>query len=274
MSSHVRNMFVPLLSAGISILALPGCESSGSYRVASVDSAGAQGVGAPESAQDESAPGSTDSGAADGGMSNGGQAGSEGSGGSGGLGGTKAVATGGLVGPGGAAGTGLLANTGDPNNRNPRVSGVLVASGKAASALAARGTPLAERIDSRTPGGMNITGRVIRSAGAGGQALVRAGNGQDYLVDGLTAAPGQLVTVTANNARPIGSPNQSALIAGSAFSTNQERGDAVTAGAQSGGHTTTVGTPVTGTQTTNAGNGTLPAVNLPVASPLPLPRGN
>lgn len=247
MFARTGKIALPLLSTGL-LFTLPGCESSGSHRIASV---GAQGFETAAASEDGGDGSSGTSGSA--GASGSASAGGSGSSGSGSLNGRSALATGGLVGPGGAAGTGLLANTGDPTNRNRRGSGVIVAAGERSSALAQRGTPLAERIDRRLPGNASITGRVIRTIDATGQTLVRSGNGQEYLVDGLAAAPGQLVTVNARDNQIIGRSGDKPLIAGSLVSPTQQQGELATAGADSGGRTVTVGTPAGGTA---QGNGT------------------
>ena len=248
MSVRVRNAAFPLASAGLLILTLAGCESSGSYRVASVGSQGPQGIagkGGPEGAQGPA-----------------GSNGSNGGSGAGGLDGANAVATGGLVGAGGVAGTGLLANTGDPS-RPSAGSGVLVASGTTASNLARQGTPLAQRIDGATPGGMTLTGRIIRTADNGGQALVQAGNGQQYLVDGVAGSPGSLVTFNAQDQRVIGRNGDQPLIAGTAASaTTQGRGDQLTAGAANRDNPATLSSPSTGTITPGTTAPTIPGTTI------------
>jgi hypothetical protein len=145
-----------------------------------------------------------------------------------------------LIGPGGIAGTGLLANTGDPAQPLPVVSGVLVASGNSVQGVADRGAILADIVDPRLPEGTRLVGRVIEAANAAGQALVRAGNGQDYLIDGLTAAPGALVNLTVGGANVLGGGNQSPLLGVSLASAGQAHGDAVTLGALSAGRPVTL----------------------------------
>jgi len=264
MSVRVRNTAFPLASAGLLILTLAGCESSGSYRVASVGAQGPQGIAGkdgPQGFQGQSGSGTA------------GANGGSGSTGPGGLDGTNAVATGGLVGPGGVAGTGLLANTGDPS-RPSAGSGVLVASGTTASSLANQGTPLAQTADGATPGGMTLTGRVLRTMDNTGQALVQAGNGQQYLVDGIAAAPGSLVTFNAQDQRIIGQNGDQPLIAGTAVSsTTQGTGYTLTAGAANTDNPATVSSPTTGTITPTATAPTLPGTTIlqPVAA-VPRPQ--
>lgn len=234
MSVRVGNIALPIISASMLALTLPGCESSGSYRVASVGAQGPQGIQGP---QGEQGPAGSQ-----------GSVGAGGFGGASGLDGTNAIASGGLVGPGGAAGTGLLANTGNPSKTTPAMSGVLIAAGNGTSDTANQGTPLAERADGSTPGGLTITGRVIRTADNGGQALVRAGDGRDYLVDGLAASPGQLVTVNVQDRRVVGANGDRPLIAGTAVApTTAQRGDLATLGAGNNDRPVTVSSPATGT---------------------------
>lgn len=262
MSPKLGNIALPLVTAGVLILTLPGCESNGVTRISSVGPQGLQGQAGPQGIQGPAGP-----------------AGADGSNGVSGLDGTNAVATGGLVGAGGVAGTGLLANTGDPGNQTPVTSGVLVAAGGTASGLAGRGTPLAQQVDGRTPGGLTITGRVVQTLDNGGQALVRTGNGEEYLVDGLAAAPGTLVTVDSRENRIVGASGDQPLLAGTALSpTAAQQGDALTVGAVNDDQPATVSSPQTGPigTGTQPGNGTVQGVVQQVTGQLPAltPRGN
>ena len=219
-----------LVSSAVLMVGLSACESNGSTRISSVGKNGLQGAAGP---QGEAGPQGTQ-----------GPQGPAGANGSGfGLGSAGALAVGGLVGPNGVAGTGLLANTGDPNSRIPLISGVLVATGGALQTVSGQGTILANVVDSRTPGGIDVAGRVVGVVQATGDALIRTGNGQQYLVDGLTAAPGQLVQVTVGNATVLGSPTQSPLIGASVLSPQQAQGDALTVGVGTQGQLLTLGTP-------------------------------
>lgn len=219
-----------LLSSAVLIFSLSACESNGSTRFSSVSSKGPAG---PQGAQGVAGPQ--------------GPAGPAGPAGSGvGLGGAGALAVGGLVGPNGVAGTGLLANTGDPNHRIPAVSGVLVATGTTLTTVAGQGTILANIVDAHTPGAIPIAGTVVGVVNATGQALIQTGNGQQYLVDGITAAPGQLVNVTVGNAQVLGSSSQPAAIATSVLSPTQATGQALTVGVGSAGQLVTLGTGATG----------------------------
>lgn len=205
-------------------LTLAACESSGSYRVGSVGPGGPTGTAGPAGPTGATGP-----------------AGPTGPAGSGlGLGNAGALAVGGLVGPGGVAGTGLLANTGDPKNVNPVIGGVLVKTGGLVNVVADRGLLLANAVDGKVPGGANLVGTVIGVVKATGVTLVQTGNGQQYLVDGLTAAPGQLITATIGKATALGSPNASPLIGASILSPGQKNGSLLTVGVGSAGQLVTL----------------------------------
>lgn len=236
MKATVKKLVTAAYST-VFVVGLGGCESSGSTRFSSVGVAGPQGAQGPAGPQGiAGAPGPA------------GPQGPAGApGGTVGLGPAGALAVGGLVGPNGIAGTGLLANTGDPNNRIPAVSGVLVAAGGAITNVAGHGTILADRVDAGLPGSIPIAGRVIEVVHNTGQALVRTGNGQDFLVDGLTAAPGALVNVSVGNARVIGADGQSPLIGASVLSATQTQGQALTVGVGSQGQLLTIAGPDGGT---------------------------
>jgi hypothetical protein len=218
-----------LVSSAILVTGLSGCETSGTTRISSVGKGEPQGTPGPQGpAGPQGAPGPQ------------GPAGASGSGI--GLGSAGALAVGGLVGPNGVAGTGLLANTGDPNSRIPLISGVLVATGGALQTVSGQGTIVGSVVDSATPGGISVAGRVIGVVQATGDALIRTGNGQQYLVDGLTAAPGQLVNLTLGNATVLGSSGQSPLVGASVLSPTQTQGNPLTVGVGSGGQLLTLGT--------------------------------
>jgi hypothetical protein len=177
------------------------------------------------------------------------------------LGGAGALAVGGLVGPNGVAGTGLLANTGDPNTRLPVVSGVLVATGNTLTSVAGQGTILANVVDAHAPGGIPIAGQVIKVIDATGQALIRTGNGQEYLVDGLTAAPGALVNLTIGNAQVLGTASQSPVIGASLLSPTQSQGTALTVGVGTQGELLTLNSAGTsGSTATNPVQGVVNTV--------------
>ncbi len=235
MHASVKGLMTVACST-VFLVGLAGCESSGSTRFSSVGAAGPQGAQGPQGPAGAQGPAGPQGVA--------GAPGAPGAPGSGvGLGPAGNLAVGGLVGPNGVAGTGLLANTGDPNSRIPAVSGVLVAAGGALEGVAGHGTILADRVDSALPGSIPIAGRVVEVVANTGHALVRTGNGQEYLVDGLTAAPGALVNVSVGNARVIGAQGQSPLIGASALSPTQTPGQTLTVGVGSGGQVLTVAGP-------------------------------
>ncbi|MXO64586.1 hypothetical protein [Altericroceibacterium endophyticum] len=148
--------------------------------------------------------------------------------------GVDALAAGGLVGEEGVAGTGLLANTGDPENTNPVVSGVLVATGETVTTVADGTSQIATLVDGALPGGeTSIVGRVVSTVDRTGQALVDTGNGQAYLVDGLTAAPGDTVSIALGEAT-IGEPTNDSLIGVSALSNSQPDASLASVGVASG----------------------------------------
>jgi len=99
---------------------------------------------------------------------------------------------------------------------------------------------LANAVDSKLPGGTNLVGTVVGVVKSTGVALVQTGNGQQYLVDGLTAAPGQLITATIGKATAIGSPTASPLLGASLLSPTQTSGSLLTVGVGSGGQLVTV----------------------------------
>ena len=220
-------------------LILAACESSGNYRFGSVGATGPAGPVGAAGPQGDAGPAGPQGPA--GGTGATGPAGASGMpGGSLGLGDAGALAVGGLVGPGGLAGTGLLANTGDPANVNPVIGGVLVKSGNLVNVVADRGLLLANAVDSKLPGNQNLVGTVVGVVKNTGEALVQTGNGQQYLVDGLTAAPGQLITATIGKATAIGSPDAAPLIGASILSPGQQAGSLLTVGVGSGGQLVTV----------------------------------
>ena len=230
-----------ILSSAVLVLGLSACESNGSTRISSVGQRGLQGPKGDTGARGQEGPAGP---AGPAGAP--GAPGTPGAPGSGlGLGSAGALAVGGLVGPGGVAGTGLLANTGDPNSRIPAVSGVLIATGGAVRTVAGHGTIVADIVDSKLPGAIPLAGRVVGVVDATGQALIQTGNGQQYLVDGVTAAPGQLVNLTVGNAQVLGSSTQSALVGASVLSPVQSVGEALTVGAGSQGQLVTLGTTAT-----------------------------
>lgn len=214
-------------------LALTACESSGSQRIGSVGANGIAGPAGPAGPTGATGPA--------------GPAGPAGApGGTLGLGDAGALAVGGLVGPKGVAGTGLLANTGDPSNVNPVIGGVLIKTGGLVNVVADKGLLLASAVDGKVPGGTNLVGTVIGVVKATGVALVQTGEGKQYLVDGLSAAPGQLITATIGKATALGSPGASPLIGASILSPTQKTGSLLTVGVGSGGQLVTLGNGTNG----------------------------
>lgn len=209
------------------LIALAGCETSGKHRYASVGPSGPQGAPGPQGGQGSVGPV--------------GPAGPQGSaGGALGLGNAGALAVGGLVGPGGVAGTGLLANTGDPSSTNPIISGVLIKSGGLVNVVADKGLSIATAVDGRLPGGTPLVGTVLGVVKETGVALVQTGEGKQFLVDGLTAAPGQLVNATIGQATVLGSASTPPLVAASILSPTQTNGGLLTVGVGSGGQLVTL----------------------------------
>ena len=193
-------------------LTVSACASQGSKRVSTVGTQsivkaqgpqgqqGAQGPAGPQGAmgpQGEQGPAGAD--------------GMDGMDGNFNLGDAGMLATGGLIGPNGLAGTGLLANTGDPNNSQAVLSDNLVLIGQTASVAAGKAYFAASLVDNTLPGGIPIAGTVLGVADDTGQALVQAGSGEVFLIDGLTAAPGDLITATIGGATVIGGGDESLL---------------------------------------------------------------
>ena len=174
-----------------------------------------------------------------------GQAGADGQDGNVNLGAAGALATGGLIGPNGLAGTGLLANTGDPENSPELLSQGLILTGEKAQLAAGAAFYATSIVDNQLPGSTALAGTVLGVAEDTGQALVQAGNGEIYLVDGLTAAPGDLITASIGEATAIGGGEDS-LLGLSVLSADQQDGGLVTLGVGSGGDLVTLDTALTG----------------------------
>lgn len=207
-----------LLVSTTLLVGAAACESSGRTRISSVGPAGPAGPQGPQGQQGEPGPS--------------GPQGPEGEAGAGAGLQTSALAVGGLIGEEGVAGTGLLANTGDPDNATPAASGVLVRSGATLSRSSATGAPFAENVDSAAPGEVALIGTVIEVLDDTGQALVRTGNGEEYLVDGLATAPGDLVLLTTGESEVLGGEDDATpLIGASLLSPAQSQGELLTVGA-------------------------------------------
>lgn len=213
---------------------ISACSSNGTTRVASVGQTRMIEKAGPQSstaAQGEPGPQ--------------GMAGTDGRDGNVNLGGAGALATGGLIGPNGLAGTGLLANTGDPENSPELLSQGLIITGEQASLAAGAALYSANLVDDALPGGTPIAGTVLGVADNTGQALVQAGNGEIYLIDGLAAAPGDIITASIGDATAIGGGEDS-LIGLSVLSGDQQDGDLLAFGAGSGGDVASLDTALTG----------------------------
>ncbi len=233
MSQGLRFKRALALSAACAFFAT-ACSSTGGNRVSSVGQPVATGPQGPQ--------GATGTQGATGPQ---GAAGEDGADGRVNAGQSNLVATGGLIGPNGLGGTGLLANTGDPENGNELISEGLVLTGDAASLAAGSAFFSASLVDSMTPGGTPIVGTVLGVADETGQTLVQTGNGEIYLVDGLLAAPGDLITATIGDTMTIGGGEES-LLGVSLLSGDQQEGSLVTLGASADGELVTLDTAVTG----------------------------
>ena len=149
------------------------------------------------------------------------------------LGDAGQLATGGLIGPGGIGGTGLLANTGDPNNSPELLSETLILAGEKATLAANASYYAANKVDHLLPGDARIVGSVVGVIEATGQTLIQTGNGDAYLLDGVTAAPGDLITTTLGEPTLLGGGES--LLGVSVLSGEQQQGELVTLGVGSGG---------------------------------------
>ncbi|WP_425410256.1 hypothetical protein [Hyphococcus sp.] len=252
-----RTRKLALLMSACAMLALPACSSHGSTRVGLVGPQGAKGEtgnSGPQGPQGEEGPagpqgqagpqgpaGATgpqgppgDTGPR-GAQGPAGEDGEDGEDGNFNLGAAGAITTGGLIGPNGLGGTGLLANTGDPDNTLPVIANVQTKTGETVNVIAHGGYKIASKLDGKIPGGVPLAGTVVGVVDATGHALVQSGEGDIYLIDGLTAAPGELVTATIGEAFLLGSPEAEPLIGASILSPEQQTGDVLTVGVASDG---------------------------------------
>jgi len=233
MALLINHRTVTILSGVALALSLSACESSGTRRIASIGPAGPQGPAGSQGPAGPQGPSGPQ-----------GIAGAAGLPGLDGLPGTDALpgvgpaidalAVGGLVGPDGIAGTGLLANAGDPGNINPTIAGVLVMTGETVKTVSGTTQTLATLVDGVLPGETSITGRVVNVVEKTGQVLVDVGQGKGYLVDGLTAAPGDVVTLALGNHDAVGG-SASPLVGVSVASSLQPNGELLAAGIASTG---------------------------------------
>ncbi|GJL91693.1 MAG: hypothetical protein DHS20C04_13520 [Hyphococcus sp.] len=178
------------------------------------------------------------------------------------LGGAGQLAVGGLIGEGGVAGTGLLANTGDLNNSPQALSETLIFAGEAIGHTTGGAYYVADIVDGALPGSTPLAGTVIGVLDATGQTLVQSGEGNVYLLDGLTAAPGDLITASIGGATALGSSDAESLLGLSVLSGTQQQGSLLTVGAASGGEVVTLGV---GGETLIGGEGALGVI--PTSAP-------
>jgi hypothetical protein len=222
-------------------LPLAGCESSGSNRVASVGPAGLAGPVGP--AGEDGVDGQDGEDGAPGPQGPEGPQGAEGPQGTFGLGDAGALAVGGLVGPEGIAGTGLFANTGDPEDGTPVVSSVVTESGEVVNVVAGPGLMLASTVDEAMPGATPVAGTVVGVVADTGQLLVATGDGEVYLVDGVTAVPGEFVDLFVGGVAPFGASGDASPLGVSLLSADQSTGDFLTVGLSSDGSLITLDGP-------------------------------
>ncbi len=232
------------LSACI-LFTLPACSSNGSHRVASVGPQGPKGTdgkngdqgpqGQPGPQGDQGPAGPQGAQGPQGPQGETGPQGARGANGNFNLGGAGAISTGGLIGPNGLGGTGLLANTGDPDNTLPIIAGVETKTGKLVNVIAHKNFKVARQIDDKLPGDIELAGTVLGVVDTTGHALVDAGNGNIYLIDGLTAAPGELITANIGEAFLLGTPEGETLIGASILSAAGQPGELLTVGVGSDG---------------------------------------
>lgn len=215
-----------LIASSACAFALTACESDGRYRVASV---GPVGPGGPAGQQgDPGEQGPVGPGGPEGPRGPAGPQGDQGEPGQNfGLGQAGIIAVGGLVGDDGVAGTGLLANTGDPDSTLPVASDLLVKTGGALVSLNSGTTKIASVVDSALPGSTPLAGTVVGVIDQTSLTLIDAGNGDQYLVDGLTAAPGDLINVSLGQATALGSPDAQPLIDASVLSADSASGSLI-----------------------------------------------
>lgn len=232
MYTHYKTKAALFLSIGL-LLSGTACTSTGEQRVSSIGPAGPQGAQGPQGTQGEQGPqGETGAAGPQGAQ------GEQGEDGSFTLGDAGVLAAAGLIGPDGLAGTGLLANTGDPNGTPYLLSGVLVESGEVVNVVADGGLLFAQIADDQT--GTPIAGTVVGVLETTGQTLIQSGNGETYLVDGLLAAPGDVITTSIGDSYALGGDSSNALLGASLLSGNQNDGDLLTFGLNSNGELVTL----------------------------------
>lgn len=201
-----------LALASIGMLSLAACNSSGSYRVASV------GTNIPGDTAGDGSGGTGDTG-----------------GGTGGGGG----ATGGGTGAGTGNGTGTGSGTG---NGGALGGNLLAASGNAVIGVANTQAGLTAGLGIPATG--LVTGTVNRVLTATGQTLVGLGNGSTLILDGKGGALGSLVSIDLGQGKVIGgSSGASPLIGLNVLARNPSTGQLATVSAASGGNLVSVTVP-------------------------------
>ena len=178
--------------AGVAMVSLAACESSGSYRVASIGSV----------------PGDTGSsgGGGDGSGSGSGSGGTNNGGGSGGTGTGTGSGTG--TGNGGGGGTGTA--------QAGLVGKVLVTAGNTVIGAAGKQNALVTGVQNNVLTPVNAT--VTRILTKTGQTLVNLGSGQSLILNGTGGKLGDLLKIDLASARVIGAPSGSPLLGVSVLS--------------------------------------------------------
>lgn len=244
------NKFALLSVTAATALVLAGCESSGSTRIAGVNGNGStpsdNGSNSGDGSNGDNGSGGSnggngsngngDDGGNDGDIADGGDGPNDDDGGLLDLANNDVLATGGIVGPDGVANTGLLANTGSPQQQSPVISNVLTESGELVNVIASEGVTIVSAVDPGLVGSDTLVGTVLGVAQDTGTALVQTGQGEQYLVDGLLAAPGELITASVGGGTLLGSADATSLVGLSVLSPDQVDGSLATVGVASDGN--------------------------------------
>lgn len=215
------------LTCTAALLLATACQTTGTTRVGAIGPAGPQGA--------QGAPGAPGPAGTDGESGTNGADGSSGT-----FTGASTLSVGGLIGPDGLAGTGLLANTGDPNSQPALMSKLLVESGETVNAVLPSTLQITSLVDEALPGSTPIVGTVVGVIESTGQALIQTGEGDAYLVDGLLAAPGDLIAASIGESYPLGSAEADPFIGASLLSPSQDTGEFATIGFGSDGELLTL----------------------------------
>ncbi|HEY0959414.1 MAG TPA: hypothetical protein VGE05_09095 [Novosphingobium sp.] len=89
---------------------------------------------------------------------------------------------------------------------------------------------VAQLVDGALPGDTALVGKVVQVVENTGQTLIDVGQGKGYLIDGLTAAPGDVVQLALNGTGGIGSGAESTLVGVSLLSGSQSSAELISAG--------------------------------------------